>query len=437
MHASPGVLLGDAGDVRDLAERQLLDVPELERLAVGVGERRQSTRHLSVRERTIEVDDLVRGRHRRIDESSHAVEGARLAAPAVALVEADVRQDAVEPRSQVELAVEPGHGAVGPEERLLDGIFGRPRLAEAHHRVGIERRRVLVDDAHERVGIAPVVGFDQQSFVEGRHRHEANTPLLHNAVGHETRLQEDLRHPLGFHLSVGGRLPPNNLAGTLARGVGSPGVGKSRVARLVLRIAFPLAGPSAARRPLALRDRRARGPRQGRRRQRRRPSRRRARHPMGMAGRGPARRAGRGRGAAPGLAPPGRCLRRRDLTGSCRPRLGALADRSVPAHRHRGLRCPCGDGRQGGRPPLPDERDPRDRARPARRVGGPLRRRVHPLVGRRDTVADPARHWVCDRDRGTARPCSRSEVVSSRALLRSHLISSTAGRCTRRRSSTA
>ena len=140
VHASPGVLLGDAGDVRDLVERQLLDVAELERLAVGVGERRQSTRHLSVRERTIEVDDLVRGRHRRIDESSHAVEGARLAAPAVALVEADVRQDAVEPSSQVELAVEPGHRGVGPEERLLDGIFGGPRLAEAHHRVGIERR---------------------------------------------------------------------------------------------------------------------------------------------------------------------------------------------------------------------------------------------------------------------------------------------------------
>ena len=184
-------------------------------------------------------------------------------------------------------------------------------------------------------------------------------------------------------------------------------------------------------------DRGARGPRQGRRRQRRRPSRCRARHPVGVAGRSPARRARRGRGAPPGMAPFGRLLRRRDLPGPCRAGLGSLADGAVPADWHRRVRRPRRDGREGGRPPHVDERNPRDRARLARRVGGPLRRRVHPLVGCRDTVADPARRRVCDRDRGTARTARARRSPLPRALLRSHLIFSTAGRCTRRPSCTA
>ena len=88
-----------------------------------------------------------------------------------------------------------------------------------------------------------------------------------------------------------------------------------------------------------------------------------------------------------------------------------------------GFAAARGDGREGGRPPHVDERNPRDRARIARRVGGPLRRRVHPLVGCRDTVADPARRRVCDCDRGAARTArARRSPLPALPALAPHLL---------------
>ena len=83
----------------------------------------------------------------------------------------------MQPRSQVELAVEPRHRPVGTQEGLLHRVLGRPGLAESHDGVRVERSRVLVDDAHERRCVTLVVGFDQQPFVKARHRHEASIPL--------------------------------------------------------------------------------------------------------------------------------------------------------------------------------------------------------------------------------------------------------------------
>ncbi len=83
----------------------------------------------------------------------------------------------MQPRPQVELAVEPRHRPVGTQEGLLHRVLGRAGLTKSHDGVRVERSRVLVDDAHERGGVALVVGFDQQPFVKARHRHEAQIPL--------------------------------------------------------------------------------------------------------------------------------------------------------------------------------------------------------------------------------------------------------------------
>ncbi len=176
MHTSAGVLLGHTSELGDLTERQLLDVAELERLAIGHGKRRERRCDFALRVGAVDVEDLVGRRAVELGKAGCAVERADLAATAITLVEADVGEDAVKPGPEVELTLEPRHRPIGPKERLLHRVFRGPGLAEPHHRVGIERRRVLVDDACERLGVAPIVGFDQQTFVDSRHRHRANQP---------------------------------------------------------------------------------------------------------------------------------------------------------------------------------------------------------------------------------------------------------------------